>query len=261
MVEPVERDARGILHPDAGLQRFSLTRHAPTATVARFVDRYWVATWDLPDGDQHRQQVLVHPVVNVVLGDGDASTATVSGVQRRVFTRVLEGRGRVLGVMFRPGGFRPFLDGPVSALTDRVLPVQEVLGTPPGPSVPEVEGWLAGLVPAARQPCEDTVAMVERVAADRGIRRVDDLARLAGETVRSLQRRFADHVGISPKWVIRRYRLYEAAERAARDDELSWADLAAELGYADQAHLVRDFTATVGMPPQRYASLSRAAPG
>jgi AraC-like DNA-binding protein len=220
-----------------------------------------VAQWDLPDGEQHAQQVLIHPVVNVVLGDGEAQAGTLSGVQRRVFTRVLEGRGRVLGVMFRPGGFRPFLDGPVSALTDRVLPVRDVLGTPPGPSVPEVEGWLATLAPTARHPCEDTVEMVERVAASRGIRRVDDLAELAGETVRSLQRRFADHVGIGPKWVIRRYRLYEAAERAAREDDVSWADLAAELGYADQAHLVRDFTATVGMPPQRYARVSRAAPG
>jgi len=261
-VEPVERDARGILAPDVGLQHFRLTRHAPSETVARFVDRYWVAEWDLPPGRTYPQQVLVHPVVNVVLTPG--SGTSVSGVQRRRFTADLSGAGRVLGVMFRPGGFRPLLDGPVSRLTDRVLPLAEVL---PGPAPAddadnaEVDEWLAGLLPQGTHPCERTRDLVERAAADRTLRRVDELAGLAGVTVRELQRDFADHVGAPPKWVIRRYRLYEAAERAARGTDVRWAELAAELGYADQAHLVRDFTATVGMPPSRYAGLSRATSG
>ncbi len=71
--------------------------------------------------------------------------------------------------------------------------------------------------------------------------------------MRQLQRRFADHVGVSPKAVIRRYRLYEAAERARLGREVDWAALAVELGYSDQAHLTGDFSATVGMPPDRYA--------
>jgi AraC-like DNA-binding protein len=64
-------------------------------------------------------------------------------------------------------------------------------------------------------------------------------------------------VGVSPKWVIRRYRLYEAAERAARGTEVRWADLAAELGFSDQAHLTREFTEALGMPPERYAAYCR----
>jgi AraC-like DNA-binding protein len=75
--------------------------------------------------------------------------------------------------------------------------------------------------------------------------------------VRTLQRRFADHIGISPKAVIRRYRLYEAAE-AAREAEIDWGALAADLGYADQAHLVRDFRAGFGVTPAAYAARNRA---
>jgi AraC-like DNA-binding protein len=48
-----------------------------------------------------------------------------------------------------------------------------------------------------------------------------------------------------------RYRVQEAIERAAPD--VDWAALAAELGYSDQAHLVRDFTATIGVSPTAYA--------
>ena len=59
--------------------------------------------------------------------------------------------------------------------------------------------------------------------------------------------------------MIRRYRLYEAAERAARGTDVRWADLAAELGFSDQAHLTREFTAALGMPPERYARFCREA--
>lgn len=64
---------------------------------------------------------------------------------------------------------------------------------------------------------------------------------------------FAEHVGIGPKWVIRRYRLHEVTERMAAGADLDWAALAAELGYADQAHLARDFKALFGEPLTHYA--------
>ncbi|MGH3243290.1 MAG: helix-turn-helix domain-containing protein, partial [Spirillospora sp.] len=70
---------------------------------------------------------------------------------------------------------------------------------------------------------------------------------------RGLQRLFHEYVGIGPKWVIRRYRMLEAAGRAEAGARVGWADLAAELGYTDQAHFTRDFTAAVGTPPARYA--------
>jgi AraC-like DNA-binding protein len=117
---------------------------------------------------------------------------------------------------------------------------------------------LAAQLPPTRQPSEDTTELAELIARDRSIRRVDELADHAALSVRQLQRRFADHVGVSPKWVIRRYRLYDAAEQAARTEDVDWAALAAELGYADQAHLVRDFADAVGETPQRYASQARS---
>jgi transcriptional regulator GlxA family with amidase domain len=119
---------------------------------------------------------------------------------------------------------------------------------------------LAAHVPPARQPSEDTTELADLIASDRSIRRVDELADSAGLSVRQLQRRFADHVGVSPKWVIRRYRLYDAAEQAARTHDVDWAALAVDLGYADQAHLSRDFADAVGQASQRYASRTAKLP-
>ncbi len=55
----------------------------------------------------------------------------------------------------------------------------------------------------------------------------------------------------------RRARLLEAARRADQGGDVDWAGLAPDLGYADQAHLTRDFTATLGIPPARYAMRAR----
>ena len=107
---------------------------------------------------------------------------------------------------------------------------------------------------AAAVAAEQVAAMVARISADTSLRRVGDLAAALGLPVRRLQRLFTDYVGVSPKWVMRRARLQEAAVRAEHGGHDDWATLATDLGYADQAHLTRDFTATIGAPPARYVS-------
>ena len=54
--------------------------------------------------------------------------------------------------------------------------------------------------------------------------------------------------------MLKRYRLHEAAERIAEGRDGDWAATALELGYFDQAHFVRDFTALIGTSPARYAA-------
>ncbi len=246
MVRSPELDARGIVAPDRGLTRFRLERFDPSPEVGRFVDWYWVVTWDLDE--PYEQPVFAHPVVNVVFGDGDA---TVYGPPTRIGSRTLVGRGRVLGVMFRPAGYRPFLGEPMRTIVDRQLPY----GVELAPDPEAVDRHLASLVPMEYQPSEDTTAVVERIAADPALVRVGALADELGVSERQLQRRFSDHVGLSPKRVIRRYRLYEAAERV-RSGPVDWAALAVELGYSDQAHLGRDFTVALGVSPARYAAMA-----
>jgi AraC-like DNA-binding protein len=107
-----------------------------------------------------------------------------------------------------------------------------------------------------RDPVAEQVAdLVALITSDSSLRRVDELSVVSGLSVRALQRLFSDYVGVSPKWVMRRARLHEAALRADGGEPVDWAALASDLGYADQAHLTRDFTATIGVPPARYAAV------
>lgn len=92
---------------------------------------------------------------------------------------------------------------------------------------------------------------------DGSVRRVDQLAEAAGTSVRTLQRLFDTHVGVSPSTVVRRWRVIEAAEAARTasgngDHWRGWAAVAAELGYSDQAHLTRDFRRHLGTSPAVY---------
>jgi AraC-like DNA-binding protein len=117
----------------------------------------------------------------------------------------------------------------------------------------QVGTFLLARLPDPDPLAEQAAAIVARIQAEPHLTRVDALARSTGLGVRRLQRLFADHVGLGPKWVIRRYRLHEVGERLASGADFDWAGLAGELGYADQAHFVRDFTAMVGESPTRYA--------
>ncbi|MBY8880488.1 helix-turn-helix domain-containing protein [Actinacidiphila acidipaludis] len=257
---------RGVLRPDAAAAVLEVRQHPPAPELAPLVEFYWNPRWDLRGRPDHEQKVLAYPNVHLVL---EPPEPRVYGVQRGVFSRVLRGRGQVLGVKFRPGAFRPFTDGPVAVLADRTVPAATLFG--PGvvalsTAVLELDdlakmaaladAFLLGRVPrAAADPKVAQVAeLVERITASPQLFRVDQLARELELSVRQLQRLFADYVGASPKWVLRRARLHEAAARADEGAGIDWARLASDLGYADQAHLTRDFTAAVGAPPGRYAS-------
>ena len=83
------------------------------------------------------------------------------------------------------------------------------------------------------------------------VTRVAELAEHVGLSERSLQRLVEQRVGLSPKWLIQRRRLHDAVE-ALKAGESSLADMAARLGYADQAHFTHDFRTVTGMTPGDY---------
>lgn len=249
----MDRDPRELAGAWTRYQRHDFP--APAPDLAPFIERYWAVEWDYPT--PYRQKIVPYPNVHVTVRPGRA--AEVHGVPSRHVVKLLAGTGRVVGAAFRPGTFRAFAAGPVAALTDRSIPAADLpalTGAPAEPvDIASLERWLRLALPRSEpEPAgRDAGAVVALVAADRTIARVEQLAAAAGSSVRRLQRLFAEHVGVPPKWVIRRYRLHEVTERMSGAVPIDWAGLAADLGYADQAHLSRDFADLFGEPPTRYA--------
>ncbi|MFI8767747.1 DUF6597 domain-containing transcriptional factor [Streptomyces sp. NPDC053792] len=269
------RDTRGIVDPAELLSRVRFRRHVPAPELRPYLEHCWLMDWELPE--PYASHLVPHPSVNIVfqrygaLGAPAAAasaSAEVSGVGLGLFTQKLTDAGRVCGVQFRPGGFRPFAPAwPVSDWTGRRVPLAEVfpdeetddsLAAVLSPDdeharVAALDAFLLALGPVPDPAAEQAMELVDLIRSDRTVRKVSGLAAASGLSARSLQRLFAGHVGVGPKWVILRYRIHEALERAEAAGVTDWAGLAAELGYSDQAHLVRDFTATVGVPPTAYA--------
>ena len=209
------------------------------------------------------RETVPHPSVHLVLEPGRSE---LHGVYPRRFSRVIEGSGRVLGTKFRPGGFRAFVKESVARFTGKIVAPSTVFG----PSIHQLEAEAAACeqAGAAFELVDDFLTrfnptptaelatiseIVRSIVDDRSITRVEMLAERFDMGLRQLQRVFRDYVGVSPKWVIRRYRLIEAAERLrCRDDSIDFAGLALDLGYSDQSHFIRDFKDMVGRTPADY---------
>ena len=178
------------------------------------------------------------------------------------------------------GGLGVFLDGKARDAADAQLAFEVGLPGVDGSAVRDVveeatnqqrvavlRGHLEHVI-AGRDPIQiEEARRIAEVAAlaetDRQVCRVEHLAEAAGYSVRSLQRLFDQHVGQSPAFVIRRWRIIEAAEAARLamvDGEKwrGWAAVADELGYSDQAHLTRDFGRHLGVSPAAYVDRNRA---
>jgi AraC-like DNA-binding protein len=244
---------RGILDPEAAERHFRLTRYVPAEDLAHLVDRHWVVAWDL--AAPFTQEVVTHPSFHMAF-EPDADL--IYGVVTERFRRRLSSSGIVVATKFRPGGFHPFHPVPAHTLTNRTIPVSDVFApfAIEGDEVQRIAAMEAGM--RAHGPEEDPRVdeighLYTAILADPELTRVDQLCAHAGYSKRTLQRLFREYVGVSPKWVLQRIRLHEAADRMA-DGEGDWAGLAIELGYFDQAHFIKAFKAAIGRSPAEYAT-------
>src|SRR5450432_85993 len=250
----------GLLHFKAAEPIAGFWRYWPSPDLAPYVEHYWTVEWNLPE--PQLRETLPYPSAHIILEPG---VALLGGVNTAKFSRMLEGNGRVLGVKFRPGGLRPFVAQPVCAFTNKVFALHDVFGAAAAgldrrvlehadhqAAIAVVESFLRDLHPRWDEAIGLAAGIAERIANDRQIKQVEQVVQAFKISTRKLQRLFNEYVGVSPKWIIQRYRLHEAAERMASAAALAWADIAIELGYADQAHFIRDFKKVVGKSPADY---------
>lgn len=286
MERDLPTDTRGIVDPATMFDLVDFDRHPAGDELQGLVEWFWSVSWDLPPGHAHDQQVLNHPAGNISVGTVDDAGIALDpaqgrlyGVQRALSTRRLTGAGWTVAARTTVGGLGVFLDGPAREAADRQLTLAAVPGLDGAALVERViaavnregrvDAMRAGLARVLEHrdrqriaEAREVVDLVSVIEHDRSICQVEQLARRVGVSVRSLQRLFDHHVGASPSFVIRRWRIIEAAEAARSavhrgDGWRGWAAVAAELGYADQAHLTRDFTGTLGVPPTAYVARNR----
>jgi AraC-like DNA-binding protein len=268
----VQERPKGVVAPAQARKKFRMERYLPAPALAAFLDHFWIVEWDLEGQPPFVQRTLPYPCVHLVFDSRVRSG--IWGVPSGAFDYELKGAGKVCGLRFRPGAFRAILGRPLHTITDQVLALSEVFPWDALDAERAVLGALddAGMMAAASQlllpelpaPNPQVEAQVERIGAilrmaetTSGLTRVEELAEAGGVNLRSLQQLFSEYVGVSPKWVIRRFRLHEAADRLASGIDADLAALAHSLGYFDQAHFTSDFRKLVGQTPAHYRKAQR----
>jgi len=264
----IQDRAKGVVAPALAGRMFRMERYLPPPELAPFLEHVWIVEWDLRGQPPFVQRTLPYPSVHVVF---DRARSGVFGVVTGAFDYALKDAGKVCGLKFRPGAFRAFLGRPLHTITDQVPALSAVFGWDDDAAVSTVldgagdaamidaaRALLPARLPAPDPQVERIAAILRMVETTPALTQVAVLADAAGMGVRSLQQLFSEYVGVSPKWVIRRFRLHEAADRLAHGAALDLSTLALDLGYVDQAHFTSDFRRLVGQAPGQYRDSAQA---
>ncbi|GGA42447.1 AraC family transcriptional regulator [Paenibacillus physcomitrellae] len=265
--------AMGILRHTQANEKFRLARLQPAPALKPFIKHYWIAQWNLNGQAAYDQEVVPNPCVNMVVERGNTFFYAPSAQK---YAHRLDGSGAVFGVKFHPGGFYPFLRGSVSGLQGQPLPPFSILGVKEAELeqllLPDTE--TAGDIGTMEDTDEDKAKKADQlfmavlpaedpqihfirwvvtyIAEHQELSRVEQLCSAFDCNIRTLQRLFGQYVGLSPKTVIRLYRLQNAAEAMDKGQIGSLLNLSMELGYHDQAHFIKDFKAVIGLTPEQY---------
>ncbi|MBB3036685.1 helix-turn-helix domain-containing protein [Hoyosella altamirensis] len=249
-------------------RRVQIERHAPSAAVADLVRHYWIAHWALPPGEEAVQQVLTYPACNIVIEAGEAG---LYGPSQGLSVRTLRGNSSAFGVLLRPSaghlltGRSPADFGEAviplpGGGTDAVADVREKLHHQDiGAAVAAFEEWIAPFAGNLTKEHRLVNRIVDLAEQSSGPTRVADLSVAVNVSERTLQRLVLRVTGVTPKWLLHRRRLQDAAHLLNSLPGKDLTELAAELGYADYAHFSRDFAATVGLTPRQFVDSQSSA--
>lgn len=253
----------------------------PCPSLAAYVDAYWDyenLTGEtsgrlsiLPDTATYLCFLYQDPLLTAHRARTYRTRSGLAGFQS--FRSDLSGTGTISGVSARltPWGLNVFRRGVLKDCADKRVDCRDVF---PSSSVERIEDDLARIATA-----EQRVAYIERyllsifdpqhedrlvrraceqLIASGGNCRVAALASELGLSKRTLERRFVDHIGATPKKVSRVVRLRRAILCKARVP--GWAEVAHTAGYYDQSHMIHDFLELYGMTPETLYPRIRVSP-
>ncbi|MBH3429994.1 AraC family transcriptional regulator [Pseudomonas alkylphenolica] len=198
----------------------------------------------------------------VVDCDSTRPTARVCGTPLQARQVELLENHHYFGVRFTPGVIPGFINALAEELTEHELDLlevtplarqffDEVIKTPVLSE--QMKVFERCLVPdALRKTTGLTTSVIQTVLAHRGDIRIQQLEERSGYTTRTIHRQFTQDTGMTPKAFCRIIRCQAALQSINSEQDLSFSELAMELGFTDQSHFLRDFKKLVSTTPHDY---------
>ena len=237
----------------------------PKEPLGRFVECFWTLESDSQERAIHPERILPDGCVEIILNLSSPFQEYRTGGEVRVQPKhflvgqmtepmliLPTGTVQSIGIRFHPAGTFPFFRFPMSEATNKVVELaalsadfahELVNATEYGQSIADkifaLERILIGRVLEAKHDSW-LMGLAWDIMNSRGTVSIDSLAGSVGVSSRQLERRFLHEIGLSPKLFCRILR-FQQIFRAFEQNNGRWAAIAAECGYYDQAHLIRDF--------------------
>jgi AraC-like DNA-binding protein len=256
-----------------------LIRYRPAPPLDRYIECFWWSQRDerqnhpehmLPSGGAqllfalHETPILCHPSAceNPIAWSG----SIVHGPQRRYYVAGPKPKGSTIGVSFRAGAGGAVLGVPMAELADRHVALEAIWGgrgvdihhrlmsaADPQEAFRILEQSLSSRIyrPLLVHPVV-AHALASRSAGGSAPARVAAVQQASGYSPRHFIALFRSAVGLTPKHYFRIRRFNDAVRSMATGDEQGLGGIAAAAGYADQAHLTREFREFAGVAPTRY---------
>lgn len=253
--------------------------HEPPGQLAAYVKTIWIAFGSkeefespepiVPDGCVEIIFNLADRFENGELQPLDLLAGQMTSPVVAVPTGVVD----LIGVRFWSGRAGAALRTPMWQLQDQLIAASSVLpgmdrladelrNVPRGNRLDHVSAALARRFNArdlrSHATIDHALALIE---ARRGNVRIDMLAKRVGMTRRHLERRFRDEVGLPAKQMARIARVQAVLQALRQQPLLGGAEIAAQCGYSDQAHLIRECKALTGHTPARLIRSERSLAG
>ena len=251
----------GVLHQSQSAELYQLRRYFPEAALAELIQQFWLVDWDLRGKAAHRQQNLPDPNFHLVISNG---TVTLLGPVSKSYSYEMQGKGQIIGVKFALGALAERLSFQPADFIDQQLDVQQVFNLDTSQLLSELSAANSDQQRVAiLQSCFKPFAiapsvqgarvrqLVQLIKQQSDITRVELLSERSNLSVQAIQRCFRQYLGITPKWLIRKYRLHQALQ-LLEQHSVQVADLVEALSYTDQSHLIRDFKDFLGVTPTAY---------
>jgi AraC-like DNA-binding protein len=252
----------------------SYTEFAPSPDLAAYIDCYWLYSFEgAEDEESPVQKCLPTGMLEILIHlDDSVAEIEIAGKWQKLphdfFTGIynhpvflkMTGSMRLFGIRLKPETFPQLFDAPVASLFCDFMDLKSFFGKDIHPLpqalhgldtvngiIAHTEAFLSKRLSVMEQPGNYIVDAVNLIRSTKGNISVEQVSNTLSVGVRQLQRSFKESMGASPKLYMRIIRFRNAF--ACLYDVREWADITHDLGYADQAHFIREFRAFAGKAP------------
>jgi AraC-like DNA-binding protein len=258
---------------------FEFTERTPAGRLGRYVASVWHARGQIPfpreriapTGSSVAGIVLGPPIRQTPWGGPAflADTGFLIGPHDRPLVNEPTGRTHCVGVVTTPIGCRAVFGVDPGPLRGRIAPLlqcwpaAEALRADllerddPDEMLARTEAVLLAGLDESERALDRCAAAVDALEADPA-RPIGELAAGLGVSHGHLDREFGRVVGLSPRTLARVLRVRRLLEQVDGEERIPWSRWAADLGWYDQAHLIRDVTRHTGVPPSAYLTAQRS---